>query len=533
LIIRCERCATHYELDEALLADEGSSVQCTRCQHVFKAFPRRATAATRAATAPPAPAAPRPRPEPAAARPPPPAAAAAPPGAAGEDDDVPEPPVRAARPGGAQVYRPPAAAQQAPPPVQRAPILKRDAVGAFEARLRWIHRLRWLLPTAGGVLAILLAVGGWFLFRGKKSDGGTRARAEALAILSRDDLESLQAAEAALDQLGAGDHGPRVARADAALARLLRAGALAELDAILAPTIGARQAERDQLARERPPGFEAREAALASEIHRAQVQLEAGQRASRELQERARGELRQLETELGAEPAVGRALAISAALAGDRERTERAARTTRGPDGTYDAWAELASASLEAEGDSATRDRGRARLEAVVAKNPSMLRARYLLASALADAGRKDDAVRAVDAILKANPKHERAQALRADLTAVVAPYAVVPVAGKVPEKPAAPARNAAAQPPLPAAAPGAPPVPAQGAAEPPATTQPTAPVPPAPLQVAPPPQPAPSGRSVPEGAEGPATPGAGGDAGGTGRQRPRREEPLPEITGG
>jgi len=46
VIIRCERCSTVYELDEALLAPEGSPVQCTRCQAVFTARPQGARGQT-------------------------------------------------------------------------------------------------------------------------------------------------------------------------------------------------------------------------------------------------------------------------------------------------------------------------------------------------------------------------------------------------------------------------------------------------------------------------------------------------------
>ena len=37
--IRCERCSTVYELDPARLSSGGTPVQCTRCRHVFQAFP--------------------------------------------------------------------------------------------------------------------------------------------------------------------------------------------------------------------------------------------------------------------------------------------------------------------------------------------------------------------------------------------------------------------------------------------------------------------------------------------------------------
>jgi uncharacterized protein YjiS (DUF1127 family) len=401
-----------------------------------------------------------------------------------------------------------------------------------------MHRLRWLVPASAVALLVLLAAGAWLLWRTPSRDVSGDAREKALALLARDDVESLEQGEQALDALGAGEKGLGTARADAALARVLRAGALADEAAALPPRIAARAAERDRLLRERPPGFEAAEAAAGAEIRTLQGQLESRQRAWRELAERARSELRRLETELGADLAVSRAVAMSAALAGDRDRTARAARAARA-DGAADPWAELAEASLDADADAAARDRARARLEALVTRHGDMLRARYLLASAQADAGRKQEAIATLDALVAANPKHERARRLRAELSVPSVQVVSGPdPAGKAPaEKPAAPARNVAAQPPPgPAAPTGAAPV-AEPPRAPPAAVQPTAPLPPAQLPVAPPPEPVPTGKSVPEGAEGPAAPGAGGDAAGAGRRRERppapAEQPYGELGGG
>ena len=147
MIIRCERCSTLYELDEGLLSPEGSAVQCTKCEHVFKAFPPRAAGRTlvgvpvagqasapRAVAAVAAPG--EPRGGAAAAH----AVAAAPevehagePHAA--DDRAADPssvPMR--RSGLAPVYRPPTPPAAQPPSVQRVPMLRKDAVGAFEGR---------------------------------------------------------------------------------------------------------------------------------------------------------------------------------------------------------------------------------------------------------------------------------------------------------------------------------------------------------------------------------------------------------------
>ena len=39
MLISCEKCATTYVLDEKLIPASGAAVQCTRCSHVFTAFP--------------------------------------------------------------------------------------------------------------------------------------------------------------------------------------------------------------------------------------------------------------------------------------------------------------------------------------------------------------------------------------------------------------------------------------------------------------------------------------------------------------
>ena len=39
MIIECENCASKFSLDETLLKSEGSKVKCSRCKHVFTAYP--------------------------------------------------------------------------------------------------------------------------------------------------------------------------------------------------------------------------------------------------------------------------------------------------------------------------------------------------------------------------------------------------------------------------------------------------------------------------------------------------------------
>ncbi|MDP1920159.1 MAG: zinc-ribbon domain-containing protein [Myxococcales bacterium] len=45
MLISCEKCSTTYVLDETLIPAAGAAVQCTRCSHVFTAFPPGASAA--------------------------------------------------------------------------------------------------------------------------------------------------------------------------------------------------------------------------------------------------------------------------------------------------------------------------------------------------------------------------------------------------------------------------------------------------------------------------------------------------------
>jgi predicted Zn finger-like uncharacterized protein len=464
--IRCERCSTLYELDETLLSPQGSPVQCTRCQHVFTAYPARGTART--AGGPPAHAPP-------------------------ERPDAPSPPDEAGarripRPGGPAVYRPPApAAPAASPAVHRAPILKRDAVGAFEARLRWSHRLRWLVPVAALALA---AVAGTAILlvraRGGPSREALRLREQAMALVAQDDLASLARAEEALQGLGATEPELRAALADAALARVLRASS---------------------------------------------GQEEGGGPSARALADRAREDLRALEGEIGPDPAVRRASAVGHALAGDREAATRVARSLR-TEGGYDRWAELAEAIVEVEGDAAARTRGLARLQALVAKSPELLRGRYLLAEAQAEAGRRQEALATLEALLAANPRHERARSFRESLSAPV-PQAEV----AAPPPPAAPREGTAPRAAAPAPAAAAPAPAAAGEAQPeaeaePGPTQSTAPLAPAPLPVVVPPKPVPD-RTAP-GAERTGEPGAGGDASSRGRKRVTpREHLLPDSGGG
>ena len=170
MIIRCERCSTLYELDEALLAPEGSEVQCARCRHVFTARPNSAAGQTMVGVPPvegPGPTRPAvPARQPAEG---PGQEAAAP--AGGEAGRSAR---RTAARGGPAIYRPPPGHAPTAPMAPRSRLVRGDAIGAFENRLRWSHRWRWLAPSlAVGLVAV--AVLGWLLLSGRLHVPGRHA----------------------------------------------------------------------------------------------------------------------------------------------------------------------------------------------------------------------------------------------------------------------------------------------------------------------------------------------------------------------
>jgi predicted Zn finger-like uncharacterized protein len=444
LLIRCDRCSTLYELDEALLAPEGSPVQCTRCNHVFTARP----AAGTSGDAPP---------------PPPPARSEPPPEAAVEE--VPEPPPasvsrQSAPPqrerSGPPVYRPSVAPSA--PTVTRPPQIRRDAVGAFEARLRRSARWRWLAPTLV-VLALAALAAAWLLFSRRHGPVAERLRTEGLALVALDDSASLRQGIALFDEALRSAPNRREAEADRALAEVLQATALLEageeMAARAAAQIGA-GAEPPAGANPGPqqtgaasPADRAVPAAPAPEV--ARLQAEARDRTARgtELSRSAREALQRLEAERVAAPEVVRALAMQHAAAGEREEVARyvGAGRVNAPD---DPWLALAEATLDARArDRAARERGAAALSALSKRQPEMLRARYLLSLAQAGLGRRAEAQATVDGILAANPRHERAEALRAELARPVPAPAASPAAvraGTAPGNGGSPERNAASQ---------------------------------------------------------------------------------------
>jgi len=386
--IQCERCSTTYELDDSRLPPSGAPVQCTRCQHVFRAFPAGAADKTWLGQPPPAPpvdpAAPRPRGEAApAAR------------------------VRAEAPVAPSEAR---ARPVTPPRDPRGDTTVSRLATSLKAR----RRRAWMLPAAA-LLAAAAAGATWLVLRSRVDPAALALRAEAQALLLRDDRASLDAAVSKLAASATADPGYPAARADEALALLLLSDDAAEEARPPEDRFRALDAERVREESERSPGWEARQAQVVSRMRAAQAESQPMRARSRALREEALALLRPLARGRSPEVEVARALALYYALEGEFERAEQAAG--RGSDDPWIALA-LATAGLRRRGAAPGGEDAVGVLERLAAAHPEMLRARMTLARALVAAGRRDEAVTVLDGILATNVVHERAKALKAQILA-------------------------------------------------------------------------------------------------------------------
>ena len=483
MIIRCERCSTLYDLDETLLAPGGSPVQCAKCQAVFTAVPPKSGEAAPLASPPASPVQ--------AATPVEPTA------------PVVEPAAPKRPPPASNVYRRPQPPAKPAPPVRgraraRAGAPPRDAVSAMDARLRMVGR--WKLAVIPVAAVILTAIGyaGWSAWKRLPSGESLRQRSEASALISLDDAGSLARAIELLEGIQAGDQATRGAAGERALARALLVAANTEELEPLVERLAAASAEKARLEREQPPGAEDGLRALTVEMSRIEVELAPRRQRLDALRTLAGGELQALASVSKGAVDAARGQAVLAALDGNGEEVQRTTALLRraGPE----PWADLAELWLAVRKDGAARDQAIPRLAGLAGSHPQLIRARFLLARALLAAGRREEAISSLGLLLSANPHHERAQRLRAQLAAPP------PVPVQPPPPVAAPARPAWTPRPgvTPAAATNTPVAPVEAPVAPPqaapnqlATPAPTpaAPAPAAPAPAAPPPAatPAPS----------------------------------------
>ena len=363
-----------------------------------------------------------------------------------------------------------------------------------------------------------LGYGAWSAWRRLPDPESQRQRTEAMALLTLDDVASLGRALELLDGIQAGERASRGAAGERGLARALLVTALAEEVEPLSERLAAASLEKARLEREQPPGAEDGLRALTVEMARVEVELAPRRLRLEALHRRAADELQAVASEAKGARDAARGQAVLAVLDGNAEEVQRTTTLLRsaGPDH----WADLADLWLAVRTDGASRDQAIPRLMALASAHPSLLRARYVVARALLAAGRREEAISAVTLALSANPHHERAQRLRAQLATSAAPPLAAPVPVVAPPKqawlprpalpPAAASNVQAAQPgavsPPPAATNQAAPVPTSPAAPTPSPGTAAPPAAPAP-QPEPLPPPAPAQTPAPAQAPAPAAP--------------------------
>jgi hypothetical protein len=308
-------------------------------------------------------------------------------------------------------------------------------VGTFESRLRWHARWRWLGP----LLAVTVAAGGvagWLLLFRPSDPDASRARADVMMLMARDDDASVEQAVSRLDETLRRSPRQRGAAADRALAQVLRAAAIVEEGESLAARRAAQEAERDRLRREQPAGWQDAERAAAAEAQKLDLEVRAREERARALGDAAFQALRRLRGEVGDSPDVARGLAAYYALGGDRDRAGKTIRAAR-ERARADPWLDLAEAWVDArDPDRAARERALVELGALSAAHPELLRGRLLLARTQVGLGRRDEALATLDALIAANAGHEAAGRLRAELSAPVAAPALAPAPAPVPAAP-------------------------------------------------------------------------------------------------
>jgi hypothetical protein len=315
---------------------------------------------------------------------------------------------------------------------------RNDTLVNFAAQVRRQSRWKWLGP-----LLLVLAGGGGYgawAWRSRQVDpAAVVKRDEGLALLVRDDTASLERAAASFAEASRIDPKLLDARADGALARILLAAGLRDDAAALEARFRSLDAERLRIEAERLPGWERRAAEAVERMKPVKAELEPLHEKARALQDEAYAELRGLLREHAGDAAVERALAVYYAFDGNAEQGGKLVRNARAA-GQADGWIDLAEAAVDAQGANARnkREQALARLGPLAAAHPELLRARMLIAGAQLDLGRRDAAVTTLDSVLAANPGHDRAQRMKADL---LAPPPAKAVEAAVPDRAPPPGR--------------------------------------------------------------------------------------------
>jgi predicted Zn finger-like uncharacterized protein len=486
VLIRCEKCSTVYELEDRLIPPGGAPVQCSRCDHVFRAMPG----------GPHVVAHPDPEPEPSPAPeqvPDEPAGEAGPPDEARAEpvvvaeieqafsDPPPTPPRVVPGPATPPPTRtpPPATpprpvrAVQPPPrpapfgtsngvtpdgrPIRKVPNpdleggdvpiapMSRKAI-SFEVGPKKRQTGRWLIAGAVALVLAFGILGAVLAWKDRAAEkkasqpppratavdpAAARARQDALALLARDDAASLERAATLLDQAIRKENTP-AAHADRALSlALLSQEALAE-----AERLEGRGRAADELRIEAAAtGDVARAAALGRDAEALKAGVVPARERAARLAAEARLELDGIASERQRDPIVLRARAMTLLSAGQRGEAARIARDARDA-AVRDAWLTLAGilADLPENGGAQEHALALERLDKLAAAHPELVRARFLAARIRAGMGELDRALTGLDGVLQVNPDHREAKRLRAEVAAQAAPPpapAGLPAAGE------------------------------------------------------------------------------------------------------
>jgi predicted Zn finger-like uncharacterized protein len=505
VIIRCEKCSTVYELDDRLIPSSGAPVQCSRCEHVFRAFPEKKPEPRLELVPPPPPPSPVSPSEPSTDEPAWAERAAAPvvvpsiptpvpkptptpePSPRGEEEaerTAPSTPVASpGSPGGSGrpqlAPRPGASAGRSEAktgamttdgrPIRKVPnpeleggeppmlpVGPRKAI-SYEVGPRKKQTGRWLIGGAVGLLLALGLLGAWLAWREKVASRpvpvqtavdptAARVRQDGLALLARDDAASLEKAASLLDEAVRKEKSAP-AHADRALAlALLSQEARDEADRLA----GRARAAIDERSAAEAVQDQARVRSLTAEVDAAQVGVAPARERAGRLASEARAELDAVPPERQREPIVLRARAMTLVASGQRAEAARIARDAKGL--VQDPWLELAGVLADLPDNAGADEHARAldRLEKLAQAHPEIVRARFLAARIRAGMGDLEGALSGLDAVLAANPEHLEAKRLRAEIAAQAAPPPEVPPppTADLPAAQPAPAseRNPAAQ---------------------------------------------------------------------------------------
>ena len=435
MLIRCEKCSTTYELDEAVLPPQGAPVQCSRCQFVFtvrpqpaaapaatpKSAPASASAPTSTSTSAPAPA-------------PAPTSTATANSTPTESSTSTQQFTADGRP-----IRKVTMKEEEPAPTGPRPAIARVS-GGVPVRPIGRRGVPWL-PIAVAALAVGAVAFGWRAWSRRSDPVAAQRSKEGQALMLRDDRRSLTLAVVAFDDAARLDDGSVDRRADRVAARALLIGLVEREAAGIERRLAATQAEktgRAATAGPPPPGVDEQLAALRSQRETALAQL-------RELEAVASAELAPLLRRDANRPPVQRAHALLDAFGSDPARAAQAVLRDR-PVRGKDPWIDLAAGAGETRAVSPElRAEGMARLEQLVKAHPEILRARLVLAEALSRAGRVEAALASLDALLAANKAHDDARALRDELAAPAARPSegeLLPASSPTPGAPAPQPRN-------------------------------------------------------------------------------------------